>query len=423
MMQHDAPQHRILAGTSGNEERARFDDDFEYEQDRDPELSLADFDPRDLRWSWVEVERKAIIHNVREFKKRIGPRPMVLATVKADAYGHGAVQCAKIALSAGATWLGVATVEEGVELRQAGIDDPILILSQPPAASIPVLLAYRIVPAVYTVEFAIALGEVAAAHGLVADFHLAVNTGMNRIGVWFSDVGEFVSTISFHKGLNMQGVFTHFATADCQEDYAFRLQLKRFQEAVACIRDAGVKPKIVHCANSAAGIRYKDSYFDMARLGISMYGLHPSGVTHGMMDLMPAMSVHARVTAVNKVPVGEGVSYGLNYRSPGGVKIATIPMGYADGLPRVLSGKMNVLFKGKLLPQVGNICMDQCMFEVDLRSTLLTHAVDVEIGDDVLLVGRQGEHCISLDAIAAQLGTINYEVACRFGMRMPRVYV
>ncbi len=412
-----------MGAQDAGSQAAEFDDDFEYEQSQEPEMSLADFDPRDLRWSWVEVERKAIVHNVREFKKRIGARPMVLATVKADAYGHGAVQCSKIALSAGATWLGVATVAEGVELRQAGIDAPILVLSQPPATAIPLLLAYRIVPAVYTVEFAIALGEMAAAHGMTADFHLAVNTGMNRIGVWYSEVGEFVQTISFHKGLNMQGVFSHFATADCQEDYAFRLQLKRFQEAVTCICDAGMKPKIVHCANSAAGMRYKDSCFDMARLGISMYGLHPSSVTYGTMDLMPAMSVHARVTAVNNVAVGEGVSYGLNYRSPGGVKIATIPVGYADGLARALSSRMNVMFKGKLLPQVGNICMDQCMFEVDTRSTLLTAAVDVEIGDEVLLVGRQGDNQITLDGMADQLGTINYELACRFGMRMPRIYV
>ncbi len=413
---HDQGQEQSQSQSKSQQTQAQ-------DQQQSADSLLEDMDPRDLRWAWVEVERKAIIHNVREFKKRIGARPMVLATVKADAYGHGAVQCAKIALSAGATWLGVATVEEGVELRHAGINDPILILSQPPAATIPVLLAFNLVPSVYTVEFAIALGEVAAAHGKVADFHLAINTGMNRIGVWCGDVGEFVSTISFHRGINMQGVFTHFATADCGEDYAFRLQLKRFCEAVACIHDMGIKPRIVHCANSAAGIRYKDSNFDMARLGISMYGLHPSNITHSMIDLMPAMSVHARVTAVNKVPVGEGVGYGLTYRSAGGVKIATIPVGYADGLPRAISNHSSVLFKGKLLPQVGNICMDQCMFEVDLRSTLLTSAVDVEIGEEVLLVGSQGEHKITLDSIASQIGTINYELACRFGMRMPRIYV
>ena len=446
-MNGDPARHRISRGSPAEEPRGFMSggsdfDDFEpepvpcgdvEEPDRpdgpepgpgqDGRPDFRDMDPRDLRWSWLEIDTKALVHNVREFKHRIGPRPMLLATVKADAYGHGAVECARIALSAGATWLGVATVEEGIELREAGMEDPILLLSQPPETAIPALLAYRITPSVYTVEFALALGETAAANGMVADYHLAVNTGMNRIGVWFSEVPQFVSAISFHKGLNMQGVFTHFATADAHEDYAFKLQLKRFREAVACINDAGVHPKIVHCANSAAGIRYKSSYFDMVRLGISMYGLHPSNVTYGMIDLRPVMSVHARVTAVNKVPVGEGVSYGLNYRSPGGVKIATIPIGYADGYSRQLSGRTSVLFKGKLLPQVGNICMDQCMFEVDSRSTLLTKAVDVEIGDEVLVVGRQGDLSLTLDDMADQLGTINYELACRFGMRMPRIYV
>ena len=421
------PPHQISMGQafdgSSDYDFDDFADDEIEQQSEEYAFDAADADPLDLRWAWAEVDSKAISHNVREFKKRIGARPMLLATVKADAYGHGAVEVAKIALAAGATWLAVATVMEGVELRRAGLEAPILLLAEPPATAVNALLAYDITPAVYTLDFALAYGEQAAMRGVSAKYHLAVNTGMNRIGVWFSEVGEFVRLTSFHKALEMQGMFTHFATADSDDGYAFQLQLKRFKQAVTLVHDAGAKPRIVHCANSAAGIRYRDSYFDMVRMGIAMYGLNPSPVTRGMMELWPAMSVHARVIAVSEPPVGEGVGYGLTYRSNGGVKIATVPIGYADGLSRQLSNKMNVLFKGRLMPQVGNICMDQFMFEIDTRSTLRTQAPEIEIGDEVIIIGRDGEQVLHLDAMAAQLGTINYELACRFGMRLNRVYV
>ena len=401
-----------------------FEDGFELEPEPEEEpFSMDDLDPRDRRGAWVEIDTKAIMHNIDEFKKRVGPRVRIMAVVKADAYGHGAVECSKLALRAGATWLAVATVDEAVELREAGIDAPILVLSQPPAATIPALVRYKISPAVYSVEFAMELAEYAAERGEVADYHLCVNTGMNRIGVWYSDVADFMSLISFHIGLNLQGTFTHFATADAHEDYVFKLQLKRFKEALAQLKSININPGIVHCANSAAAIRYKESYFDMVRVGISMYGLHPSTVTRRMIELWPAMSVHARITAVNDVPVGEGVGYSMSYRSPGNVKVCTLPIGYADGMSRTLSNRMSVIYKSKFFPQVGNICMDQMMFEVDKRSTLLNPAVEPMVGDEVMVVGRAGDYILHLDDMADALGTINYELSCRFGMRLPRVYV
>jgi len=395
----------------------------EFEGDEDAPLGLDDYDASDLRWSWVEIDTKAIEHNVREFKKRIGARVRMMAVVKADAYGHGAIEVARVALANGASWLGVATVREGVELRQAGIEEPILILSEPPIGSIGLIVENRLVPAVHSLEFALELGEAAAARGTVADYHLCVNTGMNRVGVWFADVAEFVNLINFHVGLNLSGTFTHFATSDEANDYTFRLQLRRFNEAVEKIRYTGVRPGLVHCANTAATIRYPESYFDMVRVGIGIYGLHPSPVTRRMIELWPAMSVHARLTAVKDVPVGEGVSYGLTYRSPGNVKICTVPIGYADGLSRTLSNNMQVIYKSKLYPQVGNICMDQFMFEVDRRSTLLNPAANPEVGDRIMIIGRSGDALLSLDEMADKLGTINYELACRFGLRMQRVYI
>ena len=386
-------------------------------------FDLGAFSAEDLRWSWVQIDTKAILHNMQEFRKRIPTPVKLLAVVKADAYGHGAVPVARLAIKAGASWLAVATVREGIELRQAGITEPILILAEPPAASVPAIVEFNLVPAVYSLEFALALGEEAAARGKVADYHLAVNTGMNRIGVLYSEVADFLRLISFHAGLNLAGTFTHFAMADTNDEYAFRLQLKRFNEALVLIRRAGQQPGIVHCANSAAAIRFKEAYFDMVRVGISLYGLHPSPVTRRMIELWPAMSVHARITAAKDVPVGEGVSYNFTYRSPGNVRICTVPIGYADGLARELSNHMKVIYNGKLYPQAGNICMDQFMFEVDRRSTMLNPAANPEVGDHVIVVGREGEALISLDEMADRLGTINYELACRFGMRMEKVYV
>lgn len=263
------------------------------------------------RWSWVEVDMAAIRNNIAVARRRLKPGTRLCAVVKADAYGHGAVEVARQAISAGAYQAAVATVSEGVELREAGITAPILLLSEPPVQAIPLLLGHNIMPSVYTVEFAVAYGEAADAHGMRAPFHLAVNTGMNRIGVRFDQVPEFLRQISFHRALEHVGTFTHFATADCSETLDFRMQFRRFTQMISALRSTGVNPGLVHCANSAALLRYPETHLDMARLGISLYGFHPCPETRGYFDLRPAMSVHARITAVNTPPMSEGVSLRL----------------------------------------------------------------------------------------------------------------
>jgi alanine racemase len=377
------------------------------------------------RWAWAEIDLDAIKANVREVRKKVGRDRRICAVVKADAYGHGAPRVARAALAAGADVLAIATVDEGVRLREEGIgyEVPILMLSEPPISAIPVILDHRITPAVTTLDFALMLGEEADRRGEVADFHLKVNTGMNRIGILYNEAVEFLDTISFHRGLHLAGTFTHFATADENGDWDFREQLSRFTDAVNGMREAGFDPGIVHCANSASIIRYPEAYFDMVRMGIILYGLHPSQVTYGMMKLTPAMSIHARVTHVKEPPVGEGVSYGLTYRVPGNTQIATLPIGYADGLHRALSGKMDVLYHGKRMPQVGRICMDQMMFEVDSRQSMFDRVPPVQIGDEVVIIGAQGDDRITLDMMAEAVGTINYELACAFGMRLAKLYV
>lgn len=433
------PQQRSVGGAMGAFEAgtATFDDGadgaFQYSRDHArPDASTATFDPeklklipaKDRRWSWVEVDLAAIRHNAMTVKRRIGAGRRLMAVVKADAYGHGAVRVAKTALNSGADYLAVATVDEGIALREALVNAPILVLSEPPATSIPLLLAYKIMPSVYTSEFAIQYAEAADSMNMRAPYHLAVNTGMNRIGVRFDEVVAFMAQVSFHRALDLVGVFTHFATADETETLDFQIQAKRFIEAVGELRAAGIDPGIVHASNTAAGIRYPDVGFDMVRLGIGLYGLHPCNDTRMLLELHPAMSVHARITDVRTVPMSEGVSYGLNYRSPGSVKICTIPVGYADGLRRGLSGRTDYIIAGQRCRQVGNICMDQSMFEVDLRIYGRRRPLDPHIGDEVLLVGRQGDSIVTLDDMANTLGTIHYELAIGFGCsRMPREYV
>ena len=377
---------------------------------------------RDRRWAWVEIDRSAIQYNVMQTKKQLENSCRLLAVVKADAYGHGAVEVAKAACAAGASYLGVATVDEGIELRRADFREPILLLSELPAQAADLLLYYHIMPSIYTAEFAIAYAEAADAHGMKAPYHLAINSGMNRIGVRHDNVVEFLSQISFHRALQLEGCFTHFATADSLETLDFQIQIKRFVEAMRAVEAAGINPGIVHCDNSAATYRFPKTHFDMVRLGISLYGYQAAPDTHRLVDLRPAMSVHARITNVATVPMSEGVSYGMNYRSPGSVKICTVPVGYADGLMRLLSGKIDFAFNDRAVHQVGNICMDQCMFEVDLRSRSSVPTLDPHIGDEVLIAGPHPSVECSIDSMANRAATIQHEVCIGFSHRMPRIY-
>lgn len=388
----------------------------------DPD-KLATIPAQDRRWAWIEVDLSAIRHNVAVARQAVGRGKRIMAVVKADAYGHGAAKVAKTALNSGADYLGVATVDEAIELREALVNAPILVLAQPPITAIPLLIAYKIMPTIYTPDFAIQYGEAADSFGVRAPFHLKVNTGMNRIGVRYDSVVDFMTQIGFHRALDLTGTFTHFATADSAETLDFQIQTKRFFEAINALRASGINPGIVHAANSAATLRYSDVHLDMVRFGISLYGLHPSQETKRLADLHPAMSVHARITEVKTVPMSEGVSYGMTYRSPGSVKICTVPLGYADGYRRALSNRIDVICGGQRCRQVGNICMDQAMFEVDLRVYGNKKRLDPQIGDEVIIVGSQGDSVVSVDDMANMLGTINYEILTGFSGRLPRVYV
>ncbi len=378
------------------------------------------------RWAWVEVDLDAIRRNVRAFKDCTRSGTRFCAVVKANAYGHGAVRVAQACRAVGVDMFAVATVAEGIALRDGGITEPVLLLAQPPVTAVPDLVKYGLMPAVYDLEFAARLGEEALRHGTSTRYHLKVDTGMDRIGVPYGNVSDFMLVADRLGGLALDGVFTHFATADKLSDWDFALQFKRFRDTVQTLRDHGVEPGIVHCANTPATVLHPEAHFDMVRVGVGLYGLHPADSTRGSIKLEQAMSVRAKVTRVAEPAVGEGVGYGMTYRvARPGIQVCTIPLGYADGLSRVYSNRLDVLYEGRRFRQVGNICMDQCMFEVEPGLALATRqkVKPVEAGDEVTLVGRDGDEFISIEELAQKMGTINYEVACMFDMRLPKVYV
>ena len=376
------------------------------------------------RWAWVEVNLAALRRNTAAFKRQLERGVQMMCVVKADAYGHGAVPCVKTMHAAGASQFAVATVAEGVALREAGIEWPILILSEPPVDCVRTIVEHDLMPAVYTSEFALALGEAAASMDRVARYHLAIDTGMTRIGVRRSDVVELRRTIDFHRGLECAGTFTHFATADLIDDWDFALQLNRFREAVEALRGAGLDTGLVHCDNTPGTVLHPECHFDMCRVGIGLYGLHPADTTRPRIELEPVMSVRGRVVRVVYPNVGDGVGYGFTWRVPKqNIQVATVPIGYADGLARTLSNKMDVLTGGVRCRQVGNICMDQFMFAVDVSGARSYRpARPVEYGDVVTLIGSDGDERITADEMARLRDTINYEVVCDFGMRLEKIY-
>ena len=379
----------------------------------------------DDRWAWVEIDLDALRDNTMALKRLLDRQTRMMCVVKADAYGHGAVRCAKAMARAGADQFAVATVTEGVELREAGIGEPILILSEPPMETIQTIVDHDLMPAVYSQDFALALGECAAASGKVANYHLAVDTGMTRIGVDWRDVLELRRCIDFHRGIECAGTFTHFATADVAGDWDFEMQKRRFFEAVRMMDEAGLDTGLVHCGNTPATILHPEVHEDMCRVGIGLYGLHPALETRRKVRLRPVMSVHGRVTRVAQPEVGTGVSYGLTYRVPKpNVQVCTVPIGYADGLSRSLSGNMDVLVNGARCRQVGRICMDQFMFAVSVNNVRAYRPMNaVERGDVVTILGYDGDEMISADDMATRRNTINYEVVCDFGLRLEKIYV
>ncbi len=371
-----------------------------------------------MRPVWAEIDLTAIARNIDVLRGATRSGAMFMAVVKANAYGHGVVPVAHEAIAAGADRLGVATIEEAVQLAQAGITAPIHILSEIPvdAADLCAALDHGFILTVCREETAFALD--AAAAGRRAKVHVKVDTGMNRLGIPFAPetVVAFVQTLLGFKNIDVEGIFTHFATADEPANDFARVQLERFVSALDELKRRGICPPVRHAANSAAIISLPESHFDMVRAGIAIYGLLPGPALAGRIDLQPALSLKTKISFIKDVPAGEGISYGHSFKTSRSSRIATLPLGYADGYSRLLSNKTEVLVGGLKAPNVGTICMDQFMVDV-------TGIPNVAVGAEVVLLGNQAAGAISADDIAARLGTINYEVVCMLSARVPRVYI
>lgn len=364
-----------------------------------------------IRPAWIEVDLDAVTHNVGRLAALVAPAA-VCAVVKANGYAHGAPPVAQAALAGGATLLAVALVEEGGELRQAGIDAPVLLLSEPPAGTFDEVVGCELRPTLYTAEAIEAAGRAATSAGRVLPVHLKVNTGMNRVGAAPDALAGLAVAVARHPNLELEGVWTHLATADEPTRAETTVQLDRFHRAVQSVLDAGVEIPLLHAANSAAALAFPEARFDLVRPGIAIYGIAPAPGLGDQLDLRPAMSVRARVSFTKRVSAGERISYGLRHRFARAANVATVPIGYADGVPRRLSGRAEVLIGGVRRRIVGTITMDQLM--VDCGDDA------VAAGDDVVLLGEQGDERIDAWEWAELLDTIAYEVVCGFGPRLPR---
>jgi alanine racemase len=367
---------------------------------------------------WAEIDLQAVARNIREIRRVTAATAKVMAVVKANAYGHGAVEVSRTALANGAEWLGIARVPEGVSLREAGIEAPVLILGYTTPEQYGEVVRNRLTQAVYTRDMGLALAEAAAREGIKARVHIKVDTGMGRIGwVDLSRAVQDCLELARNPNLEIEGIFTHFATSDASDKRYTLQQFQKFMDIIELLRKNGLEFPLRHCANSAAIMELPETHLDLVRAGIIVYGLYPSDeVDHSRIELSPVMSLKARVAYVMKVPAGFKVSYGCTYKTERDTLIATIPLGYADGYSRLLSSRGEVLLNGQRAHVVGRVCMDQIMVDAGAIP-------GVKMGDEAVIIGRQGDMEVSVDEIASKLGTINYEVTCMVYHRVPRIYI
>ncbi len=368
-------------------------------------------DPGTFRATHVEVDLDAIAHNVRVLRPHGSE---LMAVVKADAYGHGADRVARTCLDAGATWLGVALVEEGLALRADGIDAPILVLSELPAGSERVALGARLTPVLSTLAGLERLEAAAKGSAPSIHVHVKVDTGMHRAGVWPpEDAPAFVDLVA-RAGFGLGGVWTHFARSE-DDPAVTKTQLDRFLDMVEAVREAGHDPAVLHAANTAGSILHPEAQLDMVRVGIGLYGVEPAPGVGTSLGLRPALAWRSVVTGSRWLVAGERISYGQRYELGQDSWIATVPVGYADGYPRSLSSTGHVLIGGRRCLVAGNVTMDQLMADCgDLEPSQ---------GDEVVLVGSQADAAVSAQQLAEHAGTIAYEIVSRVGARVPRRYV
>lgn len=372
---------------------------------------------KDFRPVWAEVNLDNLAFNIQQIRAKAKSKELI-GVVKADSYGHGAVDVAPVLLENGATRLAVAVLSEGIELRNNGIKCPIMILGLTPETLTEELIQYNIEPAVSSYEYAADLSKIAQSKGKNIKVHIAVDTGMGRIGFLPSEESvEEVYKISKLPNIEIEGLFSHFCTADETKKEYSHMQFEKYNWFYEKLAEKNIKINMKDIANSAAIMELPETHYDGSRPGIILYGYYPSNeVDKNLLNIKPALTWKANIVHVKTLEEGQYIGYGRKFRTERKSIIATLPVGYADGYTRMMSGKAKVIINGKFAPVVGNICMDQCMIDV-------TDIGDVKVGDEVILMGSDGNIKFDADDIAPILGTINYEVICMISKRVPRVYV
>jgi alanine racemase len=366
------------------------------------------------RPTWLQVDLGAIADNLHRVRAIVGPEVDVMVVLKADGYGHGAVRIARTAVNNGARMLGVACLSEGVLLRQSEIQAPILVLGYTPAWQARQAVLHDVTATLFDLDSARAFSRAAGEVGRTATVHVKVDTGMGRLGLLPDQVPSFLQRVTRLPNLFVEGIFTHFSVADEADKSYTRQQLARFETVLEQLRQQAIDIPIVHAANSAALLTLPEARYDMVRLGVALYGLAPSPETPLPEGFRTALSFKTRVAQVKQLPPGSYISYGNTYRTTGNETIAVIPVGYADGFRRAPARWEYVLVHGQRAPIVGRVCMDQTMLNV-------THIPGVRQGDEVVLIGQQGNESIAVEQVAEWLGTINYEVISEILARVPRV--
>lgn len=378
---------------------------------------------RILDRSWAEIDLDAIGHNMRALRNLVWKNTEIMAVVKADAYGHGVENLAGTLLENGASRLAVSLLDEALQLRKLGIDCPILVLNYTDPRRAQEIVKNNITQSVYSMDLAEAINKEASYYGKIAKVHVAVDTGMNRVGVRADkDAVEFITQLSNFSHIFIEGIFTHFATADSEDSSFTRKQFDRFLELNEKLKNAGLRIPLKHCCNSAATLRFPEMHMDLVRPGLILYGILPDNCGKWANTFYPAMSLKSRLIMVKEIEEGESVSYGRKFTAKKKAVIGTVPIGYADGYSRKLSGKAKAIVAGKRVDVIGSVCMDSCMLDLSSLDKVPSP------GDEVVLLGSEIdpdgiEVFVTADELATICGTISYEIICLIGKRIPRVYV
>jgi alanine racemase len=394
-------------------------EDFRHQQLRQP-CAVEDA-TRSIDWeqqrAWVEIDRSALRHNIQQIRSLLAPNIAMMAIVKADAYGHGAIDVARTVVAQGVEWLAVATVTEGIELREAGITAPILILGAVNSdLQVGEIVKWELQPTLCNIDQATLISKaIATLHpSSPIPVHLKLDTGMSRLGTNWQQAVAFFTDVKVLPYLHIGSLYSHLATADELDPAVMEMQLDRFSQALAAIELAGNVLPMLHLANSAGILASDRLHYQLVRPGLILYGLCPAPHLRSHIDLRPVLSVKARVTQVKEIAAGTGVSYGYRFIADRDLRLAVVGIGYADGVPRRLSDRLQVAIRGRLVPQIGSITMDQMMLDV-------SQIEDLQVGEIVTILGEDGDVRMSADDWAHELGTISWEILCGFKHRLPRV--